>query len=125
VTLNEYSDSVMIPAVLRMLGLPDTPAAREALERFTIAEMADMKFKGQLPAATITTTAEMIEKLRALDPIGAMPVFLRRYEHPGADGEFLDAVPDPVQGYARYYISTPEPCAADVRGAFPCIWLEA
>lgn len=120
-TLNEYNDKVMIPAVLRMLGLPDTPAARAALERYTIAEIADKK----TATAVTITTADMIEKLRALDPIGAMPMFLRRYEHPGADGEFLDAAPAPVQGYARYFIETPEPCAADVRGAFPCIWLEA
>lgn len=41
-TLNEYSDTVMIPAVLRMLGLPDTPVNRAALQKFTMAEIADV-----------------------------------------------------------------------------------
>ena len=41
-TLNEYNDAVMIPAVLRMIGLPDTPVSRAALEKFTMAEIADV-----------------------------------------------------------------------------------
>jgi hypothetical protein len=119
-TLNEYCDSVMIPAVLRMLGMADTPTSRAALEKYTITELADRKV---LPVTT--TTAAMIEKLRALDPIGAMPVFVRPYEHPGADGEFLFPAPEPVPGFARYFIETPEPCLPGAEGAFPCIWLEA
>jgi hypothetical protein len=73
----------------------------------------------------MTTTAELVEKLRAADPTGAMPVFVRPYEQPGADGSFLYDIPPPVRGFARRYIDTPEPCLPGAEGAFPCVWLEA
>jgi len=72
----------------------------------------------------MTTTAEMVEKLRAVDPTGTLPLFILPYEQPGADGSFLYGVPDPVRGFARYFIETPEPCLPDADGAVPCIWLE-
>jgi len=49
--LQEYSDAVMIPAILRMIGLPDTPESRTALHKFTIAELAAMRAASQKEAA--------------------------------------------------------------------------
>jgi hypothetical protein len=46
-TLDEYTQTVVVPAVLRMFSLPDTPAMRVALERYVAAEMADMKAKSE------------------------------------------------------------------------------
>ena len=50
-TLDEFSNAVMIPHVLRMIGLPDTPEARKALHELSIAELADIKAKAEKEAA--------------------------------------------------------------------------
>jgi len=46
-TIDEYNEKVMIPAVLRMFSLPDTPAMRDALEKYTAAELARVTSKSE------------------------------------------------------------------------------
>ena len=43
-TLDEYHEKVLIPAVLNMFRMADTPSARAALEKYA-AEMARRKTK--------------------------------------------------------------------------------
>jgi hypothetical protein len=38
-TLDEYRETVMMPAMLRMMGLPDTPQGRLALQELSMEEM--------------------------------------------------------------------------------------
>jgi hypothetical protein len=43
ITLDEYTEKVVIPAVLRMFRMADTPSARAALEKFAAYELARAK----------------------------------------------------------------------------------
>jgi hypothetical protein len=38
-TLDEYRETVMLPSMLRMMGLPDTPQGRVALQELAMEEM--------------------------------------------------------------------------------------
>jgi len=44
-TMDEYTEKVLLPAVLNMFRMADTPSARAALEKYATYELARAKAK--------------------------------------------------------------------------------
>jgi hypothetical protein len=40
-TLDEFTETILIPTVLRQQGLPDTPAARRVLVAYALEKLAE------------------------------------------------------------------------------------
>ena len=42
-TLDDFTDTILIPTLLRLYGLPDTPAARRVLTAYALEKLAEDK----------------------------------------------------------------------------------